>query len=86
MAYFKPSYGVNGLGIPMGPMDAATLHHSMGYSGKKDLNNFRNFALRNEIKKVFFSKTQGIFFSKKNDNIFSFPKHLVVTNFMPPTL
>jgi len=32
MAYFKPSYGVNGLGIPMGPMDAATLHHSMGYS------------------------------------------------------
>ena len=33
MAYFKPSYGVNGLGIPMGPMDAATLHHSMGYSG-----------------------------------------------------
>ena len=54
MAYFKPSYGVNGLGIPMGPMDAATLHHSMGYSGKKDLNNLRNFALRNEIKKVFF--------------------------------
>ena len=34
MAYFKPSYGVNGLGIPMGPMDAATLHHSMGYTGK----------------------------------------------------
>ena len=32
MAYFKPSYGVNGLGIPMGPMDAATLHHSMGYA------------------------------------------------------
>ena len=35
MAYFKPSYGVNGLGIPMGPMDAASLHHSMGYSGEK---------------------------------------------------
>lgn len=34
MAYFKPSYGVNGLGLPMGPMDAATLHHSMGYSGE----------------------------------------------------
>ena len=33
MAYFKPSYGVNGLGIPMGPMDAASLHHSMGYTG-----------------------------------------------------
>ena len=32
MAYFKPSYGVNGLGIPMGPMDAATLPHSMGYA------------------------------------------------------
>lgn len=32
MAYFKPSYGVNGLGIPMGPMDAASLHHSMGYT------------------------------------------------------
>ena len=38
MAYFKPSYGVNGLGIPMGPMDAATLHHSMGYAtGEKEL-------------------------------------------------
>ena len=35
MAYFKPSYGVNGLGISMGPMDAATLHHSMGYSGER---------------------------------------------------
>ena len=65
MAYFKPSYGVNGLGIPMGPMDAATLHHSMGYSGKKDINNFRNFALRNEIKKVSFKKLKLFFFSKK---------------------
>ena len=37
MAYFKPSYGVNGLGIPMGPMDAASLHHSMGYSGEDDI-------------------------------------------------
>lgn len=37
MAYFKPSYGVNGLGIPMGPMDAATLHHSMGYSGNNKI-------------------------------------------------
>jgi hypothetical protein len=36
MAYFKPSYGVNGLGIPMGPMDAASLHHSMGYSGERN--------------------------------------------------
>ena len=69
MAYFKPSYGVNGLGIPMGPMDAATLHHSMGYSGKKDMNNSRNFALKNEIKKVIFKKL-----SKKNENIFFFSK------------
>ncbi len=30
MAYFKPSYGVNGLGLPMSPMDAG-LHHAMGY-------------------------------------------------------
>ena len=82
MAYFKPSYGVNGLGIPMGPMDAATLHHSMGYSGKKDLNNFINFALRNEIKKVIFKKLR-VFFSQKRMKIyfFSFPKHLVVKNF-----
>ena len=85
MAYFKPSYGVNGLGIPMGPMDAATLHHSMGYSGKKDMNNFKKFALKNEIKKIFFKKLR-IFFSQKRMIFFSFPKHLVVTNFMPPTL
>ncbi|XP_040576733.1 homeobox protein OTX2 [Lepeophtheirus salmonis] len=30
MAYFKPSYNVNGISIPMTPMDSA-LHHSMGY-------------------------------------------------------
>ena len=71
MAYFKPSYGVNGLGIPMGPMDAATLHHSMGYSGKKDLNNFINFALRNEIKKVIFKKLR-VFFSQKRMKIYFF--------------
>ena len=64
MAYFKPSYGVNGLGIPMGPMDAATLHHSMGYSGKKDLKKIRKFALRNEIKKVILKKLM-VFFSQK---------------------
>ena len=61
MAYFKPSYGVNGLGIPMGPMDAATLHHSMGYAtGEKELlilkdrereNNIQNNNKRHQRKK-----------------------------------
>ena len=32
MAYFKSGYGVNGLHLPMSTMDAASLHHSMGYS------------------------------------------------------
>ena len=32
MAYFKSGYGVNGLHLPMTTMDAASLHHSMGYS------------------------------------------------------
>ena len=67
MAYFKPSYGVNGLGIPMGPMDAATLHHSMGYAtGEKELlilkdrereNNIQN---NNDIREksiIFYNKT-----------------------------
>jgi len=31
MAYFKSGYGVNGLHLPMTTMDAASLHHSMGY-------------------------------------------------------
>ena len=32
MAYFKSGYGVNGLHLPMTTMDAASLHHSMGYT------------------------------------------------------
>ena len=32
MAYFKYGNGVNGLHLPMTTMDAASLHHSMGYS------------------------------------------------------
>ena len=32
MAYFKSGYSVNGLHLPMTTMDAASLHHSMGYS------------------------------------------------------
>ena len=65
MAYFKPSYGVNGLGIPMGPMDAATLHHSMGYATgeillwKKLKGENTNENMIEEIEKsiIFYNKT-----------------------------
>ena len=59
MAYFKPSYGVNGLGIPMGPMDAATLHHSMGYATGEKL----------QIKKLRTTQKLSYFITRQIFNI-----------------
>ena len=61
MAYFKPSYGVNGLGIPMGPMDAATLHHSMGYATGEKLFKRKRENMITTREKVSYFITRQIF-------------------------
>ena len=48
MAYFKSGYGVNGLHLPMSTMDAASLHHSMGYSADPYLSGPPNRKQRRE--------------------------------------
>ena len=56
MAYFKSGYGVNGLHLPMSTMDAASLHHSMGYSADPYLSGPPNRKQRRE--RTTFTRAQ----------------------------
>ena len=56
MAYFKSGYGVNGLHLPMSTMDAASLHHSMGYTADPYLSGPPNRKQRRE--RTTFTRAQ----------------------------
>ena len=56
MAYFKYGNGVNGLHLPMTTMDAASLHHSMGYSADPYLSGPPNRKQRRE--RTTFTRAQ----------------------------
>eukprot|EP00090_Calanus_glacialis_P007845 TRINITY_DN16276_c0_g1_i2.p1 TRINITY_DN16276_c0_g1~~TRINITY_DN16276_c0_g1_i2.p1 ORF type:complete len:332 (+),score=55.76 TRINITY_DN16276_c0_g1_i2:179-1174(+) len=56
MAYFKSGYGVNGLHLPMTTMDAASLHHSMGYPSDPYLSGPPNRKQRRE--RTTFTRAQ----------------------------
>ena len=56
MAYFKSGYSVNGLHLPMTTMDAASLHHSMGYSSDPYLGGPPNRKQRRE--RTTFTRAQ----------------------------